>query len=81
LDRGKRNKHYSAEAKALMRELRCYEKAGTHLYLDEQPSRATEIVKACAVAEDSAYMRDLISEDGTHISEIHFTRIRGRDIS
>lgn len=62
-----------------MRELQGYERQGTHLYLDEYPSRAEDIVLACMFAEDSGYMRDIISDDREHITEIHFIRIPGRE--
>ena len=62
----------------MLRELREYEREGTQLYLDGRPSRAGEIADACAVAEDSAYMRDFISDDSSHITQIRFTRISGR---
>lgn len=58
-----------------MRELQGYERAGTHLYLENRPSRADEIVSACLLAEDSDYMRDFITDDREHITEIHFVRI------
>lgn len=58
-----------------MRELRGYERAGTHLYLENRRSRAAEIVSACLLAEDSDYMRDFITDDREHITEIHFIRI------
>ncbi len=59
----------------MRKELQCYEKAGTHLYLDGRPSAAEEIVSACLCGEDSSYMRDFISDDAEHITEIHFVKI------
>ncbi len=58
-----------------MRELKGYEQAGTALYLENRPSRAEEIVSACLFAEESDYMRDFITDDREHITEIHFVRI------
>jgi hypothetical protein len=62
-----------------MKELQGYERKGMHLYLGEQPSRADEIVSACLLAETSDYMRDFISDDKEHITEIHFIRITQQD--
>lgn len=78
LDRVKKSRVNSAKAAAMMRELEGYEREGTHLYLDERPSRAGEIVSACMLAEGSDYMRDFISDDREHITEIHFIRITGK---
>ena len=64
--------------KSLLKELQSYEESGTHLYLEGHPSEAKEIVQACLFAENTDYMRDFISEDGTHISEIHFVKIHKR---
>lgn len=61
----------------MLRELQGYEQAGTHLYLGNRPSKADEIVSACLFSEDSDYMRDFISDDREHITEIHFIRITG----
>lgn len=66
-------------AVSLRRELESYERAGTHLYLGNRPSRAEEIVSACLLAEDSDYMRDFITDDQEHITEIHFVRITGAE--
>lgn len=62
-------------ADSLKNELQTYEKAGTHLYLDGYPSKADEIVSACLLAEDSAYMRDFIGDGRDCITEIHFVKI------
>lgn len=71
-----KNKKETA-AVSLKKELRCYEKAGTRLYLDGHRSRADAIVNACMFSEDSNYMRDFISDDAEHITEIHFIKISG----
>lgn len=75
MDRKKNQKHRSPGASSLMKELRGYEREGMHLYLDGRPSRADEIVNACVFAEDSGYMRDIISDEKDHITEIRFIRI------
>lgn len=75
VNRGKRQKTDRAGAASMMRELEDYEREGTHLYLGNRPSRAREIVSACLLAEDSDYMRDFISDEKEHITEIHFIRI------
>lgn len=75
MDRGKGQKLNKAKAVSMMRELEGYERQGAHLYLDNQPSRASEIVSACLLAEDSGYMRDFISDDRERITEIHFIRV------
>ena len=62
-------------AVSLKKELQCYERAGTRLYLDGHKSRADAIVHACMCSEDSNYMRDFISDDAEHITEIHFIKI------
>lgn len=64
------------EAASLRKELKDYETAGTHLYLDGRPCRAEAIVRACLAAEDPGYMRDFISDDREHITDINFVRIR-----
>ena len=78
MDRDKRQKKNRTTAASLMRELQEYEKQGTQLYLEDHLCRAEEIVRACQLAEDSDYMRDFISDDRDHITEIHFVRISGR---
>lgn len=60
---------------SLMKELQGYEKLGARLYLGEHPSNARDIVRACFGAKGWEYMRDIVSNDGKHISEIHFVRI------
>lgn len=75
LSRVKFQKINNEKAVSLKRELRSYERAGTHLYLENRPSRAEEIVSACMFAEDSDYMRDFITDEQEHITEIHFIRI------
>ena len=75
MDRKKNQKNRSQESSALMKELREYEREGLHLYLDGRLCRADEIVDACAFAEDSDYMRDIISDEKDHITEIRFIRI------
>lgn len=62
-------------AVSLKKELQCYEDAGTRLYLDGHKSRVDAIVRACMCAEHSDYMRDFISDDKEHITEIHFIKI------
>lgn len=62
-------------AAALRSELRSYERAGTHLYLDGHPETADEIARACLLSEDSAYMRDFIGDEHECITEIHFIKI------
>lgn len=79
MDRKKRVRKQNAQARSLLRELRGYEREGTQLYLDERPSRADEIVHACLLSEDTDYMRDLVSDDREHITEIHFIRISEED--
>ncbi len=64
-----------AAADALRSELRGYERAGTHLYLDGHPGTADEIARACLLSEDSAYMRDFIGDEHECITEIHFIKI------
>lgn len=64
-----------AAAAALRSELRSYERAGTHLYLDGHPETADEIARACLLSEDSAYMRDFIGDEHECITEIHFIKI------
>ena len=68
-------KENEIRADSLLRELRDYEREGTHLYLGDFPSRADEIVEACMLAEDSDYMRDFVSDDEERITEIHFIKI------
>ncbi len=79
LDRNKNQKNRGQESSALMKELRGYEREGLHLYLDDRPCGADEIVDACTFAEDSEYMRDIISDDKDHITEIRFIRISEAD--
>lgn len=62
-------------AVSLRKELQCYEAAGTSLYLDGNKSRTDAIVQACMCSEHSDYMRDFISDDADHITEIHFIKI------
>ena len=76
LDKKKNRRQKRPEADSLRRELHSYEEKGTHLYLDDKPSKADEIVNACIFAEDSDYMRDFVSDDNDHITEIHFNRIK-----
>lgn len=75
MDRKKKKKQKNPEASLLIRELRGYEREGMHLYLDGCPSRADEIADACILAEDSGYMRDIISDEQEHITEIRFIRV------
>lgn len=75
LRRAKLQKSDQKRAVSLRRELQGYEKAGTQLFLGDHPSRADEIVSACLLAEESDYMRDFITDDQEHITEIHFVRI------
>lgn len=75
MDRKNNQRNRSPESSDLMKELRGYEREGLHLYLDDRPCRADEIVDACAFAENSEYMRDIISDDKDHITEIRFIRI------
>ena len=66
---------------ALLKELRDYEREGTHLYLGNHPSGADEIVRACVLAEDSDYMWDYVGDEEDRITEIHFIRVsRGSGI-
>ena len=75
----KRQKHYDpANAKALFRELRSYEKEGTQLLLDGLPCGTQDIVNACMFAEEQAYMRDFISDDKEKIRRINFVKVRQR---
>ena len=60
----------------LKKELRSYERAGTHPYLDGRRCHADEIVSACLFAEGSSYMRDFIGNDQDAITGINFVRIR-----
>lgn len=62
-------------AVSLKKELQCYENAGTRLYLNGRKSRADAIARACTCSEHSSYMRDFISDDAEHITEIHFIKI------
>lgn len=62
-------------AYSLWRELRDYEREGTHLYLGNRPSRADDIVEACMLAEGSDYMRDFVGDEQDRIAEIHFIRV------
>lgn len=71
----KRKKKFSSRAYSLWRELREYEREGTHLYLENSPSRADDIVEACMLAEDSDYMRDFVGDERDRITEIHFIRV------
>ncbi|MCD7716719.1 MAG: hypothetical protein LUG56_00795 [Lachnospiraceae bacterium] len=64
------------QAALLKKELRGYEKAGTHLYLDGRRCHADEIVSACLFAEGAGYMRDLIGDDQDTITDINFVKIR-----
>lgn len=75
MDKTSNENEYETAAVSLKKELQCYERAGTHLYLDGRRSGADKIVRACLFSEDSNYMRDFISDDAEHITEIHFTRI------
>ncbi|MCC8067534.1 MAG: hypothetical protein LIO94_10635 [Clostridiales bacterium] len=63
-------------AALLKKELRGYERAGTHLYLEGRRCHADEIVSACLFAGDSGYMRDFIGNDQETITDINFVRIR-----
>ncbi|MCD7957215.1 MAG: hypothetical protein LUG93_15995 [Lachnospiraceae bacterium] len=65
----------SRAAALLKRELRNYERAGTHLYLEGKPSHAEKIVSACMLAKGSGYMRDFIGDDQEMIKGINFVRI------
>ena len=76
LDKKKNRRQKRPEADSLRRELHSYEEKGTHLYLDDKLSKADEIVNACIFAEDSDSMRDFVSYDNDHITEIHFNRIK-----
>lgn len=64
---------------SLRKELRGYEREGMRLYLDGRPSCADQIADACVFAEDSGYMRDFISDDKDHITEVRFIRISGEN--
>ncbi len=71
----KRHRTYTYRTRALLRELRTYEREGTHLYLGNRPSSAEDITRACMLAEDSGYMRDFVGDEADRITEIHFIRI------
>ncbi|MCD8104280.1 MAG: hypothetical protein LUF35_04590 [Lachnospiraceae bacterium] len=74
--RNKRNRPNGSRAAALLKkELRDYERAGTHLYLDGQPCHAEKIVSACMLSEEPGYMREFIGDDQKKITEIHFVKI------
>ena len=68
-------KKQEAIAVSLMKELRDYERSGTRLYLDGTQTGARDIVRACMFAENTDYMRDFISDEADHITEIHFVKI------
>lgn len=75
MNRRSAREHDSTEAVSLRRELQSYERAGTSLYLNGRKSRSDAIVHACMCSEDSGYMRDFISDETEHITEIHFIKI------
>ncbi|MCD7737340.1 MAG: hypothetical protein LUI07_10355 [Lachnospiraceae bacterium] len=70
------SKNSSHTAALLKKELRGYEKAGTHLYLEGRRCHADEIVSACLFADSSGYMRDFIGDDQENITDINFVKIR-----
>lgn len=72
----KKQKYYNpADARALFRELRGYEREGTQLFLDGCPCGTEDIVNACMFAEEQAYMRDFISDDEKKIKRINFVKV------
>ncbi|MCC8137266.1 MAG: hypothetical protein LIO76_04250 [Clostridiales bacterium] len=64
------------QAALLKKELRDYERAGTHLYLDGRRCNADEIVSACLFADGAGYMRDFIGNAQEAITDINFVKIR-----
>lgn len=64
-----------SEQEALCRELELYEQSGCAIYLDGNPSRPDQVVRAC-VREHSRYMRDILCDDGKKIRRIDFIKIK-----
>ena len=75
--RKRKHRYYNnpADARALFRELRGYEREGTQLFLDGCPCRTKDIVNACMFAEEQLYMRDFISDDREKIKRINFVKV------
>ena len=72
----RRHRYYNpADAKALFRELRGYEREGTQLFLEGCPCETEDIVNACMFAEEQVYMRDFISDDDKKIRRINFVKV------
>ncbi len=69
-------KNNGCPAALLKKELRSYEMAGTHLYLEGRRCHANEIVSACIFAGEGGYMRDFIGDDQKKITDINFVKIR-----
>ncbi len=76
MNRKTSSKPCSIQAALLKKELRGYERAGTHLYLDGRHCHADEIVSACLFADGAGYMRDFIGNDQEAITDINFVKIR-----
>ncbi|MCC8052187.1 MAG: hypothetical protein LIO99_10125 [Clostridiales bacterium] len=76
MNRRTNSKPCGNQAALLKKELRGYERAGTHLYLDGRRCHADEIVSACMFADGGGYMRDFIDNDQETITDINFVKIR-----
>lgn len=59
----------------MFRELTGYEKKRVDLRIDGIPASPMQIIKAHAVCEESAYMRDYILNDKGDIKELWFNSI------
>ena len=64
------------EASALRCELETYHLQGVSLWLDGRPSSPKEIVKACRVGEEGAYMRDYVQNDKGEVVWVSFDKVK-----
>lgn len=71
----KRGVMSQSEQEALCAELESYEQSGCAIYLNGNPSRPEQVVRAC-VREHSRYMRDILSDETNKIMRIDFIKIR-----
>lgn len=60
----------------MFRELTGYEKKQVDLRIDGMPASPMQIIKAHAVQEESAYMRDYVLNENGDIKELWFTSIK-----
>lgn len=71
----KRERRFTQEEEALLRELEQYEENGCMICLNGRPSMPERVVSAC-LRENGGYMRDFVSDEEKHIQKINFVRIR-----